>query len=261
MQITFCEPSQSRQNLSFDRVQFASKIQYPVEAHYGRLPDGSLGFISTGLSFDDYSRCQTTRTCSRIGGTRHIPTPEYALNEVLLRKVCIRYMEIRCGIQSAQPGTYESRLVLASERLRLRTEKAIIVLDSLCKEYVACTDPDRRYRLGIQIEGYDSTIRLNREIWVVPAIVRAYYLEQLDSVGVAARFGYKSPFVRQILFRLSKLARKIESGTDVVTARDTAKNKEERDRRRRDGICTHCGKNPARDGRCYCQPCAKKRGK
>lgn len=214
--ITFCEPSQPRPNLHFDRVQFATKLQYPVEAHYGRLPDGSLGFISiTGLSFDDYGRCQTTSVGSHIGKVRRLPAPEYARNEVLLRKVCIRYMEIRCGFLCAQPGTYEERLVRASERLKARTEKAIIVLDNLCKEYVACTDPDRRYRLGVLIEGYDSTIRLNREIWTVPAIVRAYYLEQLDSVGVAARYGYKSPFVRQILYRLSKLASKIEEGTDA----------------------------------------------
>ena len=49
---------------------------------------------------------------------------------------------------------------------------------------------------------------------MIPAICRAYYFEQLDSVGVAKGFGLRPPLVRQILHRLTELDAKMQAGTD-----------------------------------------------
>jgi hypothetical protein len=50
---------------------------------------------------------------------------------------------------------------------------------------------------------------------MIPAMCRAYYFEQLDSVGIAMRFGLRAPLMRQILCRLTQLDARIQAGTDT----------------------------------------------
>jgi hypothetical protein len=156
---------------------------------------------SNGLSFGDY---QSMTTQERKGGRsdRRCPTPDFAMNDVLLRKVCIRYLERRAALTRRQPGTEAERLARVTAQLRSRAELQMAVVDRLCA--VSCTDNARRKLLEQQISSLDTTIRTDREPWVIPAIVKAYYRERCDSVECGARFGLKPPHIRQLLRRLNQ---------------------------------------------------------
>jgi len=274
MQITKCEPA-ARPNLKFDSNQFSVRRQQPVEAHYARLPDGSMGFVSTGISFDDYSRCQTSRTNHGVGSERRLPVPDYALDDKKLRTVIVRFLEIRSGLHKKQPGTLEERLARVSARLKERTERQSSMVDRLCAAYVACTDLRQRRFMEINIRGLDTTIRIAREPWVIPQVVRMYYRERLNAKIISETLCLNHDWVRQLLYRLEILSRKIEEGTDVVTTtmwdqrlrsqnRRPPQTREQRracvnarlNRRKKAGLCLKCGKNPSSEGRLWCQTCA-----
>jgi hypothetical protein len=216
-QFTRCLPA-TRPNATFDRYQFAAQNHFAVEAHYGRLPDGSMGFLSTGLSFDDYSKCQTAHTTHGCGQERRLPVPYYALNDKALRTVIVRFLEIRSGLMGRQLGTLEERLSRASARLKERTERQSVVVDKLCADYVSCSDPRQRRVLEINIRGIDTAIRIAREPWVIPQVVRMYYRERLNAKIIAETLCLNHDWVRQLLYRLERLSRKIEKGDDAITA-------------------------------------------
>jgi hypothetical protein len=77
------------------------------------------------------------------------------------------------------------------------------------------SDDSERKRLQRRVDEYDTLVRLCREPWCIPQIARAFYFEKLDSVGVGMRVGFKSPHVRQILYRLARLDAEIQAGTDA----------------------------------------------
>ena len=73
---------------SFDKSQFAGRSQYPVGATMT-----ATGWLSNGLSFDDYSRMSTHKR--KTSGERRLPTPLWAMNDFALRRVLVTFMEER----------------------------------------------------------------------------------------------------------------------------------------------------------------------
>jgi len=220
----------------------------------------ATGWLSNGISFDDYSRMsvQTRKTT----GERRLPTPTWAMNNAMLRRVLVTFMEERAfskkererpGFTRKQDEHGESNKIGLKERLerakaRIITKRtaAIAVLDRLCDEYVeiknkgmqpSLTDKewnetkrqpymefaegearfqDERKRLRhleIEIEGIDTYLRIseNGGADIVAAAVYLYYRTGLDSVGVGAELGLKSPHVRQTLWRLHQTAKRLEA--------------------------------------------------
>jgi hypothetical protein len=211
--ITFCPPATPRHFIHFDLVQFASRRNQPVEAHYVGSNNGENGWASTGLSYDDYGNMQTAKNKRHgVGRPRRLETPAYMLDEVRRRRVFIRFLELRAGLNSKQHGTEQERLARAEFRLKQSITHYEALLDACALDYVTNPDDAQRQRLQRRIEEYDTTIRVNRDPSIIPTLARVYYFEQLDSVGVAARFGLKSAQVRQILYRLTRLDAAIQAG-------------------------------------------------
>jgi hypothetical protein len=222
--ITICPPSE-HPHLHFDKYQTPQRrIDFPVSAHYVGPNAGINGWeTKNGLGFDDYSRMQTQERKGRVGHERRLETPAYVLDEKKFRAVVLRYLERKalwCRSERIE-GTEVERAQRIAELSKLRAEREMQRLDAWSQEFVALRsatrteESEKRIRIIQQeINCCDTRIRILREPWVIPALVKAYYLEQLDSVGVASRFGLNSPNVRQILFRLSKLAAQMEAGTD-----------------------------------------------
>jgi hypothetical protein len=213
--LTICPPATARQYSHFDNMQFASRRSQPVEAHYVGPNNGENGWASTGISFGDYSSMQTGKNKQTgVGRQRRLETPAYMLDEVRRRQVFIRFLELRAGLWTKQHGTEQERLARAEFKLKRGIPRLEALLDECALDYVTNPDDAQRQRLQRRIEEYDTTIRVNRDPSIIPALARVYYFEQLDSVGVAQRFGLKSPQVRQILYRLAQLDAAIQAGAD-----------------------------------------------
>lgn len=225
---------------NFDPHAFAGKRSHPVSATIT-----ATGWLSNGVSFDDYSRMSTQTR--RASGERRLPTPEWAMNNPMLRRVLVQFMEERAFSKKERlklKGGLKERLERAKEKIATKRPAAIVVLDRLCGEYTEIKskglkpgmtdaewnaskaqpymnfaegearyqDEQKRLRqLEIEIEGIDTYLRIseNGGADIVAAAVYLYYRTGLDSVGVGAELGLKPPHVRQTLWRLHQTAKKL----------------------------------------------------
>ena len=73
---------------NFDKSQFAGRNQYPVGATVT-----ATGWLSNGVSFDDYNRMHTHKR--KTSGERRLPTPLWAMSDWALRRVLVQFMEER----------------------------------------------------------------------------------------------------------------------------------------------------------------------
>lgn len=213
----------------------------PVNAHIT-----ATGWLSNGISFDDHNRMQT-RT-RKMSGERRLPTPMWAMNNPMLRRVLVRFLEERAFSKKERcsfKGGLKERLDRAKERVISKRPAAMVVLDRLCEEYVGIKNnglnPDmtdkewneaksqpymefaegearfqdmqkRMRQLESEIEGIDTYLRISAGggADIVAACVYLYYRTGLDSVGVGSELGLKAPHVRQTLFRLHRIAKRLE---------------------------------------------------
>lgn len=193
-------------NLSFDSHAFAGKRAQAVST-------------STGIAYDDYRGMHRYR--HKPSGERRLPTPDWALDDTLLRPLIVAYVEDRAAV-GIGPGTLSERLARANEALRQRRPKLNADLDRLSREYVYTVDPSRKRDLEIDIEGLDTCIRVNdRWAAVLAAIVYLYYRVRLDSVAVGEELGLKPPHVRQVLYRLHQVADRLANGVKPRRAKPT----------------------------------------
>lgn len=168
-------------------------------------------------------------------GERRLPTPQWAVNDKMLRELLVVFMEERAGYRKRQRGELVPRLEKAKAAIIAQRPRMIATLKKLCDEYVYLKrigsapelddealnlslaqplvfeewarpfiDLTRRRELEIEIEGIDTYLRMHATggADVVAAIVYLYYRAGLDSVGVGAELGLKPPHVRQTLWRL-----------------------------------------------------------
>ena len=218
----------------------AGKKMQPVSARIT-----ADGWISNGIDFGSYN-FMSTRT-HKISGERRLPTPSWAVNNPMLRRVLVRFMEERAfskkerAILRKKAGLKE-RLNKACAKIMSKRTAAVAVLDKLCAEYVeiqnngmkpGMTDKEwnttkkqpymefaegqariddetkRIMYLEREISGIDTYLRIseNGGADIVASIVYLYYRVGLDSVGVGMELGLKPPHVRQTLFRLHQTAK------------------------------------------------------
>ena len=229
-------------NTSFDESQFSGKRAHPVNATIT-----ATGWISNGIDFGDYSRMSTSRR--KTSGERRLPTPLWAMNNPMLRRVIVQFMEERAFSKKERlklRGGLKLRLERAKARIMTKRPAAMVVLARLCDEYVEIknkglrpeiTDAEwnaskpqpymdfaegearyqdeqkRKRELEIEIEGIDTYLRIseNGGADIIAAIVYLYYRTGYDSVGVAAELGLKPPHIRQTLWRLHQTAKCLEA--------------------------------------------------
>jgi hypothetical protein len=214
--ITFLPPSPERPDMHFDRAQFASRRNQPVESKYvgaHNAPETNGWKSTNGLGFDDYRRMGTERR--RVpGGGRRLKTPAYMQDARRFRSVVIRFLEIRAGLVRRQPGTEVERMQKVSVLLKQKAEVISRQIDASAARFVASTDEAERKMLQRNIIEWDTQIRIYRDPSMVPAAAKAYYGEGLRSNEVGERLGLKAPHVRQMLYRLTLLDAQIQAGTD-----------------------------------------------
>lgn len=223
-------------------VQFAGRKQHPVGAH--RVVDG---WVSTGIAFEDYSRMSTQQ--HKASGERRLPTPQWSVNDKMLRELLVVFMEERAGFRKQQRGDLHERLARAKVAIIGQRPRLMNIAAKLCAEYVHLkrvgARPDmgdeelnlslaqplafpnmartylelkRRRELEIEIEGIDTYLRYtaNGGADVVAGIVYLYYRTGLDSVGVGTELGLKPPHVRQTLWRLHDTWKKMVSQGQAI---------------------------------------------
>ena len=202
----------------FDEHAFAGRSNHPVEAHYVGCRNGINGWESNGISFDDYTRCQTSRRTRCQSGARRIKTPVWATSDSALQRVIVAYLETRAygnGKKLRASCSYRSlreRLKRADAYLRASSKAQEERLDRLCCQYVnyrqAGGDQARLKKLAELISGLDTQIIINRDApKVIATIAYSYYRQGRDSVAVAMDVGLHSPGVRQILHKLWNVAK------------------------------------------------------
>jgi hypothetical protein len=213
MNITFCEPATS--NVLPDPQFHNPQRHAPVGAH--AVAGGQT--VSTGIDFADYSRMAVhTRGAATY---RQKPTPEYALDHNKMRALLVRFLEARAfsrkQIAAGLPGSDATRLQRAQEKLAADRPRLITLADKLCKEYVDGKNygapKERLQQLEVEIEGIDTQLRMQAENFpavVLGVIYRSYCLGD-NSVAVAAALGMKPPAVRQLLARLARTWKQMQT--------------------------------------------------
>jgi len=225
---------------SFNPHSFSSRHNLPVGATMT-----ATGWLSNGVSFDDYGRMQTLK--KKTSGERRLPTPMWALNNPALRRVIVQFMEERAFSKKERlkiRGGLKRRLENAKVKIISKRPAAIVILDRLCAEYVTIkqkglkpgmtdtewnasknqpymsfAEGEARYQdelkrlrqLEVEIEGIDTYLRIseNGGADILVAAVYLYYRVGMDSVGVASELGLKSPHIRQTLYRLHQTAKRL----------------------------------------------------
>ena len=231
-QITFCPPAP--QTTFFDAHHFEGNFQVrPVSVRYM----GRDEWTGTGLDFGSYAFMQTSRRRQNKG--RRFRTPPWTANDHDVQAVIVTYLESRVFSRKKQIRMCSQRLSLktrlrrAEEALQARAVTQEVVVDGLCAEYVQSTDAARRSLLESEIQGLDTQIRINRDpAKVVAGVIYFYYREGLESTQVAAELGFLSPWVRQLLYRIMKIAMGLglESPESITCQRrDIAEERVKRD--------------------------------
>lgn len=172
----------------------------------------------TRISFDDYERMQIYEHHRSQSPAKTLPTPEWALNDRMLREVIIAFIENRAQLRPGA-GTVRERLTQAIEGLRNKAAKIKTDLDWMQLDYVTEPDSKRKRRLQIEIENYDTQLRILERPAVLAMIPYLYYRVPMGSVGVAEQVGLRPPHVRQILFRMNEIAEELNQRKKIDIAR------------------------------------------
>jgi hypothetical protein len=208
----------------------------PLPVHATKTLDG---WISTGIDYGDYKSMGLTKR--QHTAERRLPTPDWAVNNPMLRQLIVKFMEDRAGFRRQQKGRLKKRLARAQAKIVSRRPDMLIVLERMCKLYrdvklygalphatqqeinalaakitgtrtasmydehnKFIVDSKRLRDLEIEIEGLDTYLRITEHggAGFIVAIVYLYYRVGMDSVAVGLELGLKPPHVRQTLARL-----------------------------------------------------------
>lgn len=165
------------------------------------------GVESRGLDWADFDN--TSFHQRKLFANRLKPTPEWALNDSTLRAVITAAMEIRAHLPRG------AGLAAAQEEIERQRPEQIAIFWTLNKRYVRLKNRrwpvsrKRLKRLAREIESVDTFLRTTQHdggAAILAATVYLYYRLGFDSVEVARELGLKPPHVRQILYRLARIA-------------------------------------------------------
>jgi hypothetical protein len=197
MKVTICPPSTAGRRS--DDYQFSKRVRAISK--------------ESGLTFNDIRRMQTyTRS---LNGGKHNPIPRWAMNDLLLRKVILVYLESRIKI-GCQRSPVESQLTDAERLKAVRDSSLGMIFPLKCRlqghlnQYAKLSQsgvPQNVLdRLQRHIENFDTQIVcLERGLDVIAtAVTYLSYRLQYNSVQVAETLHLKPCHVRQIINRMNK---------------------------------------------------------
>jgi len=208
--ITYCPPMPAS-NARLD-LYTGVRTAYPVEARFAA--GGEVE--SNGISWEDYGRMG--RFQHKLDSGRLSDTPSWATNDTQLRAVLVVYMERRAGLLKPQPGTEAQRLQRAQEMLLKKSASLQASLDKMVRRYADILlllkqNPadaealEAKHFCARQIQNLDTILLFNKDIaGKVLRVVHCYYRMGFTSVQVETETGLRPPHVREIIFRLRKVA-------------------------------------------------------
>ena len=189
---------------------FGNRYKLPVsaEVHAG----GEIE--STGISYSDFAFMQTSTRKLACG--RRTETPSWAVNRSELARLIVRFWELRAGITKPRDGSLKDRLQYAEYVIQhKKVPRWREVLEKLCFERLATDDPQRRRELEVEIRSVDTLIRTAEQgPSLIAGVIYFYYGVGFPSHEVGSLLGIRSVSVRQLLNRLRKIWRRMQSGSD-----------------------------------------------
>ncbi len=160
----------------------------------------------TGIAFSDFGAMHIERR--KVQQERRLPAPAWAMSDVSLREVVLRYCEDRLYIRN-HSGTDAERMARISAEATRRLPRMQEVLHKMLlrygKEASEGQPSEKLDRLQTEIQNRDSEVMLFKR-GLAAAVVSAvykYYRNGWDSVQIAEELGLTSPMVRQWLRRLN----------------------------------------------------------
>ncbi len=140
----------------------------------------------TQLSYDDVARCHVVST--GLDRVRRLPTPSWAMNDSMLRKLLVVCIQRRCGKHRPviTDDIAEQKAIL--ERCRKIETDAIIprliaCLGRHCHRYVATEDKNTKAELEPRISALDTRLQvLQAGPGFLIRLVYCYYRQHLTCV-------------------------------------------------------------------------------
>ncbi len=184
--------------------------------------------VSTGISFDDYSRMTTQ--LHRLNSGRQLAAPAWVYNDDQLCAVITRCMERRAGMRKMLAGTNSERMATAQQELEKIRPELVARIDRMCNRFVAAkregADHETVRLYGQKVEELDTQIRI---LSIVPKLLAgaAYYYWRcgFDSVAASQQLGIRPPHVRQLLQRLLASAEELRYAPQEAIAAQPSKRK------------------------------------
>src|SRR5579883_1598202 len=202
------------------------QTHFPVAAEF----HGQDEWSSPGLSYEDYERMYThTR---KLDSGRRYATPAWALNDLALREIITRYVEARVSSRNRQTiaavGNLNARLEAAQKLLAQRRPMLIATLDGLSKTYVAIKNSQQPYAarlrsLQVEIENLDTQLIVNDSLAAkLAGVIHLYFRMGFNSVATADELGLKPPHVRQMCYKMAKIAESLGYKPEPLSQRKPA---------------------------------------
>ena len=197
MKVTICPPSTAGRRI--DDYQFHKRARAVSK--------------ESGLTFNDIRSMQTFSRS--LNGGKHNPIPRWAMNDLLLRKVILVYLESRINMGCRRPPV-ESKLTDAERLKAVRDHSLGLIFPLKCMLQGHLNQYEKTSRSGApqnvldrlqsQIENLDTQIVcLERGLDVIAtAVTYLSYRLQYNSTQVAESLHLKPCHVRQIVNRMNK---------------------------------------------------------
>jgi hypothetical protein len=172
---------------------------------------------SNGVGWDEFARMQTATHSKLNCGREEEETPTWALHDGKLRAVLVRYVELRAGFMKPQIGTEVERLQLAQQKILATKPLHELTITNLAREYVEMkrsgADAETLRKRAAQIENLDTRLLLT-ETFAAKALMalHLYYKMGWNSVQVGWELHLKPTHIRQMLYRIRKVAWKLGFG-------------------------------------------------
>jgi hypothetical protein len=176
---------------------------------------------SSRLAWSDMSRLHFEKVGDKKPGRKR-PTPLWAVRTDLTREVILSYVENRV-FATNRSGSLQDRL----QRCREKILSALPAKRELLQKRIATyrkladsprTDPMTLREHEREIQNLDTEIAIMPKLpEVVNAVVFYYHRLCWNSPSVAESLGLRAPHVRQLLFRMDKVAQRIWPEAPRVT--------------------------------------------
>jgi|HubBroStandDraft_2_1064218.scaffolds.fasta_scaffold111522_2 hypothetical protein len=202
--VSWCPPP-PEQSIHFDQHQWQQ----------------NRGLTGSRLAWRDLDRMHIQRVGAVKPGRKR-PTPLWALRDDLTRQVVLAYLEARLFIAD-HSGSLEKRLarcrakslsMLPAKRARL--QKWITAYRKLADS--PATDPATLRQYEREIQNLDTEIAITPKLpEVVTSVVYFYHRLCFNSPTCGEGLSIAAPHVRQLLFRMDKVAQRIWPEAPRVT--------------------------------------------